>query len=222
MPHNDMPTPGLEPGHREVPDPKAGAHAARTGESEKPNEHRCTGAACHVERGSVTDLTTWSPALRPVVERILSRTVVSPESGCWLWTGGKNKAGYGTIRVGASVLYTHRLMLEMSGVSLAPGLFACHHCDTPACVNPAHLYAGTPKQNSQDAKTRLRWPAQHMTHCKRGHEFTPENTYIIPATATRDERRSCRQCLSAREDDRARRHFARNPLLVAHLMDGAA
>ncbi len=137
-------------------------------------------------------------ATHGLTARILARVQVDPGSGCWLWGGAKNAAGYGTIRVGRSVQYTHRLMLEAAGGALTPGLFACHTCDTPACCNPAHLYPGTAKQNSQDALARLRWPLQRMTHCQRGHEFTEATTYIVPATSRRAARRSCRPCRGIR------------------------
>ncbi len=179
----------------------------------------------HSDRGSVhgsgrqstTDRNRLSHTIPALASRIVARVRRVRSTGCWLWLGAKNAAGYGTIRNGKAVVYTHRVMLEASGVPIGAGLFACHTCDTPACVNPAHLFVGTPKDNTQDAVAKLRFPAQTQTHCKRGHEFTPENTYMAPAGASAAKRR-CRQCLTAREDDRARRHFARNPDLVAAIL----
>lgn len=81
---------------------------------------------------------------------------------------------------------------------------ACHHCDNPICVNPRHLYVGDRKSNMQDMWRRGRAGGvtganAAKTHCKHGHEFTPENTM-----ANRDGTRRCRTC--HRED--GRRHYA--------------
>lgn len=50
----------------------------------------------------------------------------------------------------------HRISLELDGRKVPTGMLACHHCDNPICTNPAHLYVGTHKQNSQDAVRRGR------------------------------------------------------------------
>lgn len=75
---------------------------------------------------------------------------VDKSAGCWLWTAAKSKAGYGQIRCDGKVRYAHRLSYEWAFGSIPAGLHICHKCDTPACVNPAHLFAGSVLQNITD------------------------------------------------------------------------
>lgn len=76
--------------------------------------------------------------------------------GCWLWTGRTNKAGYGTIGINGKQALTHRHAHIVSIGPIPRGLGALHHCDTPACCRPKHLYAGTQQQNIQDMMNRNR------------------------------------------------------------------
>lgn len=132
--------------------------------------------------------------------RFWDRTSIS-SSGCWLWTGSKNDWGYGTLRFDGGVRYAHRLAREVLVGPIPDGLFILHRCDTPACVNPAHLGVGTQGENLQECVDRGRNYWANRTHCKRGHEFTPENTYMrSPGT------RGCREC--RRQNDRTARRNA--------------
>lgn len=94
---------------------------------------------------------------------------------CWPWTGNRNGAGYGRFSfAGRRVIASRAAWYFAHGTQ--PTLFVCHSCDNPPCCNPAHLWLGTSFDNLQDMAAKGRSPNQRKTHCKRGHEFTPENT----------------------------------------------
>lgn len=69
--------------------------------------------------------------------------------GCWLFTGRRVK-GYGVVVVGGRDFPAHRLALIAAGVSVPLDLEACHYCHNRACVNPAHLYVASHRQNLLD------------------------------------------------------------------------
>lgn len=77
---------------------------------------------------------------------------------CWLWVGGTTKAGYGVMNSKGRMILAHRFSCELFN-GLPDGLYACHRCDMPSCVNPSHLFAGTATDNARDMVAKGRWNA---------------------------------------------------------------
>jgi len=78
---------------------------------------------------------------------------------CWLWRGQVRADGYGSFAYRTAgqrtKLTAHRYAMLVDGANIA-GLFVCHWCDRPLCVNPAHMFVGTPKDNLDDMAAKGR------------------------------------------------------------------
>ena len=79
--------------------------------------------------------------------------------GCWLWQGTLLTQGYGCFKIAGKMYKAHRVAYTLAKGTIPPGMFVCHHCDTPRCVRPDHLFLGTSKDNSQDAVRKGRTAA---------------------------------------------------------------
>ncbi len=117
------------------------------------------------------------------VRRFWSHVDVRGPDDCWLWTAACSGDGYGTTKVGPKVYGAHRLSYLIAHGRPIRNWHICHHCDTPKCVNPKHLFLGThmDNMNDRDAKGR-QWkgPAperkgQNMGTLN-GHWTMPERT----------------------------------------------
>lgn len=96
---------------------------------------------------------------KPLSERLMAR-VSKLDSGCWLWTGTVNGAGYGTIGLGSAAMgkgFVHRVSYELFVGPITKGMIVCHHCDVKRCVNPDHLFLGTYLDNIIDSQRKGRW-----------------------------------------------------------------
>jgi hypothetical protein len=121
---------------------------------------------------------------------------------CLLWTGAVSQNGYGNAWHRGHNTSAHRSTWEQVNGPVPDGIFVCHTCDNPLCINIEHLFLGTPKQNTQDMIKKGRAIGNSYgskTHCKHGHEFTPENTYC------HNGRRSCIECRNRRSRDHYRK-----------------
>lgn len=141
----------------------------------------------------------------PIAIRLQAK-LVATENGCLEFEGSRNRKGYGQIqsgRRGGGALLAHRAAWEAVNGPIPDGLFVCHKCDNPPCCNVDHLFLGTNVDNMRDMKEKGRQPRAGMTECKRGHEYTPENTVINSTTGSR-QCRACRIEVKRRYNQRQR------------------
>lgn len=110
-------------------------------------------------------------------DRFWSNVKVTPT--CWSWLPYKDRGGYGKIKIDGKWHRAHRIAYELFCGEIPDGIFVCHHCDNPACVNPSHLFLGTPLDNIQDAwrkgritedsrfNAKLTWPQVEEIRARR-------------------------------------------------------
>lgn len=95
-----------------------------------------------------------------VICRLMCGRTINPEKGCWEWSGFRNEAGYGQIRVGGRRGWTERCHRVAYALHIGPvdrGVRILHRCDNPSCFNPFHLFAGSAKDNTDDMLAKGRW-----------------------------------------------------------------
>lgn len=130
-------------------------------------------------------------------ERFWTKVADGPD-GCWEWRGALSKGGYGNFEYKGSTWRAHRLSYVWLIGEIPAGLTLDHLCGHTWCVNPYHLDPVPASVNALrgNSPTVL---ISKGTACSWGHEYTPENTYMVPGY----NRRVCRTC--RRGQSRARR-----------------
>src|SRR5712671_18401 len=81
-----------------------------------------------------------------LLERIVEEDGPIEGSPCWIWIGSRVAQGYG--RIGDT--RAHRLSWAAFISPIPDGMFVCHHCDNPPCINPSHLFLGDHEANAAD------------------------------------------------------------------------
>ncbi len=123
----------------------------------------------------------------PYPENLLRRLRLTC-GGCVEFTGSTSH-GYGTVRAGGKVKKAHRAMYELMVGPIPEGLEIDHLCRNRVCVNPGHLEPVSRLENIRRGTQGEFWAAK--THCKQGHPFDAENTYVNSG------KRACRTCRRA-------------------------
>lgn len=119
--------------------------------------------------------------------------------GCWIWTGPffhANKGFEAAGRYGKFYLSNagkrgvqrgaHRIAWMLANNAPIPtGIFVCHRCDRRECVNPSHLFLGTPADNlaDMDAKGRRRPAPGIRGEANRHARLTAEDVLAIRASS---------------------------------------
>ena len=138
----------------------------------------------------------------PLLSRFMDKVATEPSTGCWLWTGALSSDGYGSFRAWGKAVLAHRFSYEAFRGALPPypQYEADHVCRVRSCVNPFHLEFVKHHENVKRGNLNLvaKKVSGSKTHCKFGHEYTKENTYLF--MRSHGLQRQCVICRKAASD----------------------
>ena len=108
-----------------------------------------------VWRGGVAETTQKIPNGMSIEFNLNFHGYTVTEGGCWEWNGGRfaslgGRPAYGALYAGGETLMAHRASYEFHVGPIPHGMFACHSCDNPPCINPEHIFLGSNRDNMVD------------------------------------------------------------------------
>lgn len=150
----------------------------------------------------MTPIETRKRRVTPAEDRFWPKVQVT--QGCWLWIGGRDMHGYGHFYFGPDDGQggSHRFSWELRNGPVPAGMHLDHLCRVRHCVRPDHMEVVSNRENVLRGVGPSAENAR-KTHCKRDHEFTPENTGRNKAG-----NRYCRECERAKWTRTAERRKA--------------
>jgi hypothetical protein len=113
-----------------------------------------------LKRGDVNNYGSRKVAEGDAIERFHKKYEIN-KSGCWLWTGGTRANSKGVLYPRhwtneSKSIGAHRFSFELVHGAIPQGMYVCHKCDTPLCVNPDHLFLGSHQDNMRDMVVKKR------------------------------------------------------------------
>lgn len=149
--------------------------------------------------------------MKPIADRFWEKVNKDAPNGCWEWTSSIRGSGYGAffthlVSEGRKAYGAHRYSWILTNGNIPDGLSVLHKCDNRICVNPSHLFLGNKFDNMRDAANKKRISTvgkSRMTHCLKGHEYTPDNVKI-----NNQGHRRCKMCADIFDAKRGRKSAA--------------
>ena len=159
---------------------------------------------------------SWTYSEENVAIKFWCRFEIDRLTGCWFWKGRFSNA-YGVLNIShKKSIKAHRLSYELFKGAIPVGMTIDHLCQNPSCVNPDHLEVVTQSENTlrgNGVRALADWKVinrsemliqakkasliaaekqRAKTHCVHGHEYSPDNTYIVNGM------RRCKACCKNR------------------------